>query len=100
MEVLRIDTNGESTIVEMDIIQSSTIDNDGSKLLQMTIEKKLQDIADYDSSNAVNSFTYQGIVAWLDAETRANYLTSISAAELLGETTITFDIANKAMTIS
>ena len=100
MEVLRIDTNGESAIVEMDVIQSSTIDNDESKLLQMTIEKKLQGIVDYDSSDAVNSFTYRGIVAWLDAATRANYLTSISAAELLGEATITFDIANKAMTIS
>ena len=55
---------------------------------------------DYDSSDAVNSFTYRGIVAWLDAATRANYLTSISAAELLGEATIIFDIANKAMTIS
>lgn len=88
MEVLRIDTNGESTIVEMDVIQSSTTDNDGSKLLQMTIEKKLQDIADYDSSDAVNSFTYNGIALWFSAEVRAGFKNSIESASLLGETTI------------
>lgn len=71
---------------------------DEEKLCQ-TIEKKLQDIVDYDSSDAVNSFTYQGLVSWLDAETRANYLTSISSAELLGETSITFAIAGQAVTV-
>ena len=88
MEVLRIDTNGESAIVEMDVIQSSTIDNDESKLLQMTIEKKIAEIDVYDNSDAVNSFTFNGITLWFSSETRAGFKNSIESASLLGETTI------------
>lgn len=88
MEVLRIDKNGKSTIVEMDIIQSSTIDNDGNKLLQMTIEKKIAEIDVYDNSDAVNSFTFNGITLWFSSETRAGFKNSIESASLLGETTI------------
>jgi CO dehydrogenase/acetyl-CoA synthase gamma subunit (corrinoid Fe-S protein) len=56
--------------------------------LTEAIEKKLQDIADYDNSDAVNSFTYNNIPLWFSAETRAGFKNSIESASLLGETTI------------
>ena len=93
MEVLRIDTNGESAIVEMDVIQSSTIDNDESKLLQMTIEKKLHEITDYDNSQAVNNFTYKGVNAWFTPDERKGYEQSILSCETLGITEISVPLA-------
>lgn len=57
-------------------------------------QNKTRQIANYDSSEAVNSFFVNGMLAWLTPEVRANYKNSIESAELLGETEITFIIAN------
>lgn len=61
--------------------------------LQDAIQRKIQEIMDYDRSEAVNTFFVNGISDWLTPDIRANYLSSIEAANLLGETTITFIIA-------
>lgn len=60
----------------------------------MTVEgakaAKIAEIAEYSDSDAVNSLTFNGIKTWLTPDVRANYLVSLDAAELLGETDITF----------
>lgn len=60
----------------------------------MTVEDakaaKIAEIAEYSDSDAVNSLTFNGIKTWLTPNVRANYLVSLDAAELLGETDITF----------
>jgi hypothetical protein len=67
--------------------------------LEGAIQKKIAEINDYSESNAVNSLTYNGVETWLTPAIRSNYLTSISSAELLGETSITFAIAGQAVTV-
>lgn len=61
--------------------------------------QKIAEITAYDSSDAVNALTYKGVRTWLTAEERNSYLTSIQAAELLGETSITFGIGGQAVTL-
>ena len=58
--------------------------------LQRAKEVKIAEIAAYSDSEAVNSLTFNGIKTWLTPNVRANYLVSLDAAELLGETDITF----------
>ena len=53
-------------------------------------EVKIAEIDAYSDSDAVNSLTFDGIKTWLTPNVRANYLVSLDAAELLGETDITF----------
>ena len=67
--------------------------------LSDAIIKKIAEINDYSESDNVNSLTYNGAETWLKPAIRSNYLTSISSAELLGETSITFAIAGQAVTV-
>lgn len=68
-----------ASLINTDVVDSS---------LTEAIEKKLQEIDVYDNSDAVNSFTFNGITLWFSAETRAGFKNSIESASLLGETTI------------
>ena len=70
-----------------------------SELVKQSIEQKLQEITDYDSSDSVNSFSINGVNTWLTEEKRNSYLTSIQAAELLGETSVTFGIGGQSITL-
>jgi hypothetical protein len=67
--------------------------------LSDAIIKKVAEINAYNDSSSVNGFTYNGIETWLVPSIRSNYLTSISSAELLGETGIIFALAGQAVTI-
>ena len=58
--------------------------------INMAKAAKIAEIAAYSDSDAVNSLTFNGIKTWLTPNVRANYLVSLDAAELLGETDITF----------
>ena len=58
--------------------------------IDMAKAAKIAEIAAYSDSDAVNSLTFNGIKTWLRPNVRANYLVSLDAAELLGETDITF----------
>lgn len=58
--------------------------------LDIAKERKIAEIAAYSDSDAVNSLTFNGMKTWLRPNVRANYLVSLDAAELLGETDITF----------
>lgn len=58
--------------------------------IDMAKAAKIAEIDAYSDSDAVNSLTFDGIKTWLTPNVRANYLVSLDAAELLGETDITF----------
>ena len=60
-----------------------------------TAEELLQDAKD----RKLAEFTFKGMHTWLTPSERASYNVSIDAAEALGETTITFAIAEQPLTI-
>lgn len=62
--------------------------------------KKLEALSKYDNSEDVNSFIVNGSAAWLTVQERANYNTSIVAAELLGHNEVTFLIGGQKLTVS
>lgn len=74
--------------------------NDTERTLEQAIQKKLNEIEQYDGSSSVNSFKVNDTSAWLDKNTRSNYKTSIDAAELLGEETISLLIAGNVISLT
>lgn len=56
----------------------------GPLTLQEHREAKIAQIADYDSSSAVNSFTINGASMWLDKATRTSLAASFNAEERAG----------------
>lgn len=60
--------------------------------LETAKAQKLAELDAYDSSDAVNGFDVtiagQNMSLWIDRETRADYKSSIEAAELLGRTEV------------
>lgn len=62
-------------------------------------EMKLNELVEYDKSGDVNSFIVNGENVWFDKDTRSALNTSIGAAELLGETEISFVINDKVFSI-
>lgn len=60
--------------------------------LERAKQEKLSALVAYDTSDAVNGFDViiggQTISLWIDRETRADYRSSIEAAELLGRTEV------------
>lgn len=61
--------------------------------------KKLTDLINYDSSDAVNQFIINGIGAWFTPTERAQYGSSILAAETMGVESLTFYIGDTALTV-
>lgn len=96
------DAYKEVSIEEADAIEKAQRETEGEKPDEETpraemptdidIAKaaKIAEIAAYSDSDAVNSLTFNGLKTWLRPNVRANYLVSLDAAELLGETDITF----------
>lgn len=82
MEKAQRETEGEKPDEETPVETPTDID--------MAKAAKIAEIAAYSDSDAVNSLTFNGIKTWLTPDVRANYLVSLDAAELLGETDITF----------
>ncbi|WP_311438091.1 DUF4376 domain-containing protein [Hallella colorans] len=82
MEKAQRETEGEKPNEETPVEMPTDID--------MAKAAKIAEIAAYSDSDAVNSLTFNGIKTWLRPNVRANYLVSLDAAELLGETDITF----------
>ena len=71
-----------------EIADSELISLENKDSVKSAIEKKIAEIDVYDNSDAVNSFTFNGITLWFSSETRAGFKNSIESASLLGETTI------------
>lgn len=69
------------------------------QLLQDAKDRKIAELDVFSQSSDVNGFTFKGMHTWLTPSERASYNVSITAAEALGETTITFAIAEQPLTI-
>lgn len=62
---------------------------------------KLNALAVYDSSDNVNGFTINGFIpAWFSREERNTYTTSVNAAKLLGNDTLTFAVGDNILQVS
>ena len=59
------------------------------RTLEDAKNEKLQQIVEYDNSDAVNSFTINGNPMWLNVEERQQLATQISANEAAGRETMT-----------
>lgn len=95
------DAYKEVSVEEADALENAQRETEGEKPdeeppvethtdIDMAKAAKIAEIAAYSDSDAVNSLTFNGIKTWLTPNIRANYLVSLDAAELLGETDITF----------
>jgi hypothetical protein len=60
-----------------------------SRTLQEAIAAKIAEIDKYDISTAVNEFYIDGIPMWIDRETRASLLATLTAEEANGRTSTT-----------
>jgi hypothetical protein len=69
------------------------------RTLEQTIVAKIAEINEYDNSDEVNSFLFNGQKTWIDAGTRAIFRNSIDSAELLQEETIQLPIAGNILTV-
>lgn len=96
-----IDAYKEVSVEEADAMEKAQRETEGVKSdeeppveapsdIDMAKAAKIAEIAAYSDSDAVNSLTFNGMKTWLTPSVRANYLVSLDAAELLGETDITF----------
>ena len=83
MEKAQRETEGETPSVETPPVEMPTD-------IDMAKAAKIAEIAAYSDSDAVNSLAFHGMKTWLTPVERANYDTSLTAAELLGETGIMF----------
>lgn len=95
------DAYKEVSVEEADAMEKAQREKEGGKPdeetpvetpsdIDMAKAAKIAQIAAYSDSDAVNSLTFNGLKTWLTPNVRANYLVSLDAAELLGETDITF----------
>ena len=82
MEKAQRETEGEKPDEETPVEKPTDID--------MAKAAKIAEIEAHSDSDAVNSLTFNGMKTWLTPNVRANYLVSLDAAGLLGETDITF----------
>lgn len=67
--------------------------------LENAIKTKLEEIAKYDVSSAVNGFYYQGSEYWLDKATRVGLMNSTRILKENGQTTTTLWFNNMSLTL-
>ena len=79
---------------EADVVTIETTGGEPTdeQVLEAVKQDRLAALAEYDASDAVNGFDVtiggQTMSLWIDRETRADYKSSIEAAELLGRTEV------------
>lgn len=56
------------------------------EVLRFAKEEVIKAVTSYDSSSAVNEFSYQGVPLWLDKETRTGLTVRFNAEEMMGKT--------------
>lgn len=70
------------------------------RTLEMAKNEKLNEIDEYDVSDAVNSFTVNhSIEGWFTPAERSNYRNSIDAAKVLGVEELSFYVGNISLTV-
>lgn len=67
--------------------------------IEETKAQKVAEIEAYDTSDAVNGFTYQGQAMWIDKATRVGLVNAIECTMTMGEDVITFGIQNVSVTL-
>ena len=78
----------ERELTAEEVGQAEKLMSTESELVKQSIEQKLQEITDYDSSDSVNSFSINGVNMWLDFDERARIRVSIDAYKANGNTTM------------
>lgn len=68
-------------------------------MLELFMEDKLRQLAEYDNSINVNGFYVGEQLTWIDRDTRNTYKASIEAAELLGESSIIVPILGMILNV-
>ncbi|MDR1371926.1 MAG: hypothetical protein LBJ17_02195 [Dysgonamonadaceae bacterium] len=86
-------------MIKTDLRTLGYLEPEPVRTLEQAIAGKLAEIDEYDNSNEVNSFIFNGQKTWIDAGTRAVFRNSIDSAELLEEETIQMPIANTILTV-
>lgn len=61
--------------------------------------KRICEIEAYDTSEAVNGFTYQGQTMWIDKATRVGLVNAIECTMTMGEEEVTFGINDVSVTL-
>lgn len=56
------------------------------EVLRFAKEEVIKAVTSYDSSSAVNEFSYRGVPLWLDKETRTGLVVRFNAEEMMGKT--------------
>ena len=69
------------------------------ELLERAKQQKLSEIAAYDTSSAVNGFTLNGSVVWLDKATRVGLMNSTTIAKAAGEETTTLWLGEEKIVV-
>lgn len=69
------------------------------RTLDIAKAERLAQIDAYDTSDAVNSFTYNGQTMWIDKATRVGLVNAVDSAMLLGKEDITFGISGVSVTL-
>lgn len=70
------------------------------RTLEQAKEEKLMEIAAYNISEAVDSFTINRVItAWFKPSERTNYALSINAAKLLNQNTLTFPVGDNVLQV-
>lgn len=67
--------------------------------LRYSIGRKLQEIADYDTSANVNGFALNGNIVWLDKATRVGLMNSTTIAKATGEETTTLWLGEEKIVV-
>ena len=69
------------------------------RTLEMAKAEKIAEIDRYDTSDAVNGFTYNGQTMWIDKATRVGLVNAIECTMTMGDDEITFGIQNVSVTL-
>lgn len=79
----------EIPATELEEIQKEYKEPTEEELLQVAIEKKINDIQYYDSSDSINQFQVGSLKMWLDKQERCILYAALLAHEQLGKETMT-----------
>ena len=97
-QVLFHENNPEASVRE--VLNLAIIVPTNERTLEEVKNEKLQQLYEYDSSNAVNGFIVNGIEGWFTAAERSNFRASIDSAKLLNIDTLSFFVGNIEIVLS
>ena len=68
--------------------------------LELARQMQIARISEYDASDAVNQFSYDGVPMWLDKDTRNGLIARLNAEKAVGKTTSTLWLGTQSFTIT